>query len=64
MSGAGRTDPRHANSPLWSGEDDVFDVHDFQDVDLLPNLRALTLTGVDDKTLKVLRDKGIDADLL
>lgn len=51
-------------APLWDGEDDVFDIEDFSDVDLLPNLRSLTLTGVDEETLESLRKKGIEADLL
>ncbi|RBP66194.1 hypothetical protein DFO66_103137 [Brevibacterium sanguinis] len=51
-------------APLWDGEDDVFDVKDFADVDLLPELRSLTLTGVDEVTLESLREKGIEADLL
>lgn len=42
-------------APLWGGDDDVFDVTDFQDVALLPNLRSMTLTGVDDETLEALR---------
>ncbi|GAB2560460.1 DUF6892 domain-containing protein [Leucobacter ruminantium] len=51
-------------APLWDGEDDVFDVKDFADVELLPNLRSLTLTGVDEETLESLRKRGIEADLL
>ncbi|MCH1882531.1 hypothetical protein [Agrococcus sp. ARC_14] len=51
-------------APLWDGEDDVFDVADFADVDLLPKLRSMTLIGVDEATLDTLRTKGIDAELL
>lgn len=51
-------------APLWGGEDDFFDIKDFSDVDLLPNLRTLRVGGVDEATLQALRAKGIDADLL
>ncbi|CAM3415385.1 DUF6892 domain-containing protein [Stackebrandtia soli] len=51
-------------APRWGGEDDFFDITDFTDVDLLPNLRSMTLTGVDEETLESLREKGIDAQLL
>ncbi|MEV0650629.1 hypothetical protein AB0I28_35790 [Phytomonospora sp. NPDC050363] len=51
-------------APLWSGEDDSFDVTDFSDVELLPNLRSMTLTGVDEETLESLRKRGIEAELL
>lgn len=51
-------------APLWGGDDESFDVADFADVDLLPQLRSMTLTGVDEETLENLREKGIDAELL
>ncbi|GIG70481.1 DUF6892 domain-containing protein [Phytomonospora endophytica] len=51
-------------APLWNGEDDSFDVTDFSDVELLPNLRSMTLTGVGEETLESLRKRGIEANLL
>lgn len=51
-------------APLWGGDDGSFDIADFADVDLLPNLRTMRLTGVDEETLAQLRKKGIDAELL
>lgn len=51
-------------APLWGGEDDFFDITDFSDVELLPNLRSMTLTGVGEATLESLRKRGIEADLL
>lgn len=51
-------------APLWDGEGDCFDIADFRDVAMLPNLRSIMLTGVDDETLEALREKGIDAQLL
>lgn len=51
-------------APLWGGEDQAFDIADFRDVDLMPNLRSITLIDTDEATLHMLREKGIDADLL
>ncbi|SED02793.1 hypothetical protein SAMN05216483_2934 [Streptomyces sp. 2131.1] len=53
-------------SPVWDGEDDLYDVGSLDDLDLLPNLRLIS--GVDDCgmgaafDLDVLASRGIATD--
>lgn len=53
-----------AITPQWDGEDDTFTITDFSDTQHFPNLKSLTLFGVEDATLEELRSKGIEAELL
>ncbi|MCT4615591.1 MAG: hypothetical protein N4A49_12035 [Marinifilaceae bacterium] len=48
--------------PLWDGEDDSFDIKYYDDVDLFPNLKELTLFEEDEAVYEKLREKGIDAE--
>ncbi|MBB5850479.1 DUF6892 domain-containing protein [Amycolatopsis umgeniensis] len=52
-------------APNWDGEDGLFDVDEFADVEHFPNLKSMTLlyTG-DDEALETLRTRGIEADWL
>ncbi|WP_394618780.1 DUF6892 domain-containing protein [Lentzea sp. JNUCC 0626] len=52
-------------APGWDGEDGLFDVHEFADVQYFPNLKSMTLlyTG-DEGALEALRARGIEADWL
>ncbi|MFF5897477.1 DUF6892 domain-containing protein [Streptomyces argenteolus] len=51
-------------SPIWDGEDDLYDVHSLDDLQLLPNLKHIR--GADDfwppEFLEVLRERGIATD--
>jgi hypothetical protein len=52
-------------SPVWDGEDDLFDVHSLDDLALLPNLKRImgaeeALIAVPDK-LEILAARGIAA---
>ncbi|RSN54482.1 hypothetical protein DMH01_36785 [Amycolatopsis sp. WAC 04182] len=50
-------------APNWDGEDSLFDVDEFADVDHFPHLKSMTLlyTG-NDEALETLRARGIEAD--
>ncbi len=53
-------------SPVWDGEDDLFDVHSLDDLALLPNLKliestALNMLAVPDK-LEIFAARGIEVD--
>ncbi|MGW4832992.1 DUF6892 domain-containing protein [Amycolatopsis japonica] len=52
-------------APNWDGEDSLFDVDEFADVEHFPNLKSMTLlfTG-NDAALESLRARGIEADWL
>ncbi|MEV0675396.1 hypothetical protein AB0I60_02620 [Actinosynnema sp. NPDC050436] len=52
-------------APNWDGEDDLFDVDEFADVQHFPNLKSMTLlfTG-NEEALEMLRARGIEADWL
>jgi predicted DNA-binding WGR domain protein len=49
-------------TPFWDGEDDYFDVKSFDDVEHFPNLKKLTVYGIDEKTQKKLATRGIEVD--
>lgn len=52
-------------APNWDGEDGVFDIADFADVEHFPNLKSMTLFySGDEGTLEALRARGIEADWL
>lgn len=51
-------------APRWDGEDEVFDIEDFSDAALLPNLGSLTVGDPDDETLEPLRARGVTIDQL
>ncbi|MFW6773133.1 DUF6892 domain-containing protein [Nocardioides sp. CPCC 205120] len=51
-------------APQWDGEDGAFDVARWDDLDRLPGLRSVTVMGGDEKTLRLIRARGIDAELL
>lgn len=51
-------------APLWSGEEDVFDVADMSDVAMLPNLTSMTLLTADDEMIAALEARGINAEEL
>jgi hypothetical protein len=53
-------------SPVWDGEDDLFDVHSLDDLALLPNLKLIedpgtTILAVPDK-LDIFAARGIELD--
>ncbi|MFD6530587.1 DUF6892 domain-containing protein [Streptomyces sp. NPDC060184] len=52
-------------APVWDGEDDIFDVHSLDDLDLLPNLKLVTggraLEHMVPGSLDVLAARGIAA---
>ena len=48
--------------PFWGGEDDSFDIKCYDDVDLFPNLKELTLFEEDEEVYKQLKAKGIKAE--
>ncbi|WET76695.1 hypothetical protein P3102_21520 [Amycolatopsis sp. QT-25] len=52
-------------APNWDGEDGLFDVDEFADVEHFPHLKSMTLfyTGKDE-ALETLRARGIEADWL
>ncbi|MFC3450596.1 DUF6892 domain-containing protein [Amycolatopsis speibonae] len=52
-------------APNWDGEDGLFDVDEFADVEHFPHLKSMTLlyTG-NDEALETLRARGIEADWL
>ncbi|MGW6441452.1 DUF6892 domain-containing protein [Lentzea sp. NPDC055074] len=52
-------------APNWDGEDGLFDVDEFADVQHFPNLKSMTLlyTG-NQEALEALRARGIEADWL
>jgi hypothetical protein len=50
--------------PFWNGEDGIFDIQSYDDVDLFPNLKKMTLMCSDKSVFKELKEKGIDAQQL
>ena len=48
-------------SPLWDGEDEIYDIASFEDVAHFPNLKKMTLFNSDPKVYEELRAKGIAA---
>lgn len=48
-------------TPQWDGEDDIFNIHSFEDVRHFPNLKKMTLFEADQKIIEELKSKGIDA---
>lgn len=50
--------------PLWSGEDDFFDIQSYEDIRHFPNLKKMILMGVEQKTLDELKAQGINAEAL
>lgn len=49
--------------PFWDGECDTFNIQNFEDVDLLPNLKSMTLFYDEDESiLEALQAKGIEAE--
>ncbi|OXM43920.1 DUF6892 domain-containing protein [Amycolatopsis alba] len=52
-------------APNWDGEDGLFDVDEFADLEHFPKLKSMTLlyTG-NDEALETLRARGIEADWL
>ncbi|QNE77216.1 hypothetical protein F0344_23730 [Streptomyces finlayi] len=55
----------HECAPVWDGEDDLFDVHSLDDLDLLPNLKLFTgareLEYMLPGSLEILAARGIES---
>jgi len=50
--------------PLWDGEDDIYDITSFADVDHFPNLKKMTLFNSEPEVYAALKSKGITAQQL
>lgn len=48
-------------TPFWDGEDDEFNIRNYEDVKHFPNLKKMTLFDTDSKIFEELKSKGIDA---
>ena len=48
-------------TPFWDGEDDEFNIRNYDDVKHFPNLKKMTLFETDPKIFEELKAKGIDA---
>lgn len=48
-------------TPFWDGEDDEFNIRNYDDVKHFPNLKKMTLFETDPKIFEELKSKGIDA---
>lgn len=47
--------------PYWDGEDDFFNIENYEDIKHFPNLKKMTLFSNDQNVYEELRAKGIDA---
>lgn len=47
--------------PFWDGEDDEFNIRNYEDLKYFPNLKKMTLFETDPKIFEELKSKGIDA---
>ena len=50
--------------PLWDGEDEIYDIASFEDVDHFPNLKKMTLFNSEPEVYAALKAKGITAQQL
>ena len=47
-------------SPQWDGEDEVYNVQSFEDVENFPRLKRITAFNINDEVREFLKNKGIE----
>ena len=47
-------------SPQWDGEDEIYNVQSFDDVENFPRLKRITAFNINDEVREFLKNKGIE----